>query len=92
MRSETIYPVASPARAAAQTLSMVQQIVQLIVVSALAVAGYFIISHFILQAVRVDGVSMVPTLHNADQYYLKRWVYYVRTPQRGDIEIGRAHV
>ena len=53
----------------------------------LSVAGYFVVSHYILQTVRVDGVSMVPTLHNADQYYLQRWVLLVRPPQRGDIVV-----
>ena len=87
MRAETIFSGAAPGRAAAPTLSLMQQILQLIMLTALAVAGYFVISHYVLQAVRVDGVSMVPTLHNADQYYLKRWVYLVRPPQRGDIVV-----
>lgn len=75
-------------RAASITpISVGQQIFQLIMLTVLTVAGYFVISHYILQAVRVEGVSMVPTLHNADHYYLKRWVYYVRPPQRGDIVV-----
>ena len=87
MRSETIFPGAAPIRAAAPSLSFVQQATQLILLTLLSMAGYFVISHYVLQAVRVDGVSMVPTLHNADQYYLKRWVYLVRPPQRGDIVV-----
>jgi len=78
---------APQARAVVRTISLVNQVLQLFVVTILAVAGYFAISHYVLQAVRVEGVSMVPTLHNADQYYLKRWVYYVRAPQRGDIVV-----
>ena len=80
-------PNARAFRAVEQTISFWQQVFQLAVLTALAIAGYFLISHYILQAVKVDGVSMVPTLHNADLYYLKRWVYYLRTPQRGDIVV-----
>ena len=87
MRSETISQSGVSRQAVARTISVAQQIFQLIVLTILSVAGYFVISHYILQAVRVDGVSMVPTLHNADQYYLKRWVYFVRPPQRGDIVV-----
>ncbi len=87
MQTETISPSGVSSRMGARTIPVVQQVFQLIVLTLLSVAGYFVISHFVLQAVRVDGVSMVPTLHNADQYYLKRWVYYVRPPQRGDIVV-----
>lgn len=87
MRSETITQDAHALQATEETISLTQQIFQLIVLSALAITGYYLISHYILQAVKVDGVSMVPTLHNADQYYLKRWVYYLRTPKRGDIVV-----
>jgi signal peptidase I len=87
MRSEMIFHRGPPTKAVIQTISMAQQIFQLLVLAVLAIAGYLAISHYILQAVRVDGVSMVPTLHNADQYYLKRWVFYVRPPQRGDIVV-----
>lgn len=85
MRSESLdHP---PLRSPAQTISLFHQVIQLAVLTCLSVGGYFLISHFLLQAVRVDGVSMVPTLHHADQYYLKRWVYYLRSPQRGDIVV-----
>lgn len=84
MRSEAISD-SGPARVS--TISLPQQFLQICLVCALAVTGYLFISHYILQAVKVDGVSMVPTLHNADLYYLKRWVYYVRTPERGDIVV-----
>jgi signal peptidase I len=87
MRSETMSPNAQALRAVEQSISFSQQVFQLAVLTALAIAGYFLISHYVLQAVKVEGVSMVPTLHNADLYYLKRWVYYLRTPQRGDIVV-----
>jgi signal peptidase I len=86
MRSKAISGTARCLESA-PTISFAQHIFQFAMVTALAVLGYFAISHYILQAVKVEGVSMVPTLHNADLYYLKRWVYYVRTPQRGDIVV-----
>ena len=87
MTSQTFLSRPAQARAVTPPISVASQVAQFIVLTTLAVAGYLFVSHFILQAVRVDGVSMVPTLHNADQYYLKRWVYYVRPPQRGDIVV-----
>jgi len=88
MRAESIILRGPPAiKSVVVSISVANQIFQLIMVTLLAVAGYYAISHYVLQAVRVDGVSMLPTLHNADQYYLKRWVYYVRPPQRGDIVV-----
>jgi len=72
-----------------QTPSFLQQIYQCICVSALALASYFIISHFILQSVQVVGVSMVPTLHDSQQYLLNRWVYYFRAPRRSDVVVLR---
>ncbi len=87
MHPQTIAVSRTSARTGARTIPVAEQVIQLIVLTLLSVAGYFVISHFILQAVRVDGVSMVPTLHNNDQYYLKRWVLLVRAPQRGDIVV-----
>ncbi len=87
MRSKFFSSARIPRLSDVRTLSAAEQIFQLLVLTVLSVAGYFVISHYVLQAVRVDGVSMVPTLHNADAYYLKRWVYYVRPPQRGDIVV-----
>lgn len=87
MRSESFSTEAAPIRVVRPTLSFTHQVIQLALLTALSIGGYFLISHYILQAVRVEGVSMVPTLHHADHYYLKRWVYYLRPPQRGDIVV-----
>jgi signal peptidase I len=53
----------------------------------LAAVSYLFITHFVLQTVQVQGQSMLPTLHNADYYFLNRWVYYVRPPHRGDVVV-----
>jgi len=64
-----------------------KQIFQSIAVGSVALASYLIVSHFILQSVEVVGVSMQPTLQNADHYFLNRWIYYVRSPRRGDVVV-----
>jgi signal peptidase I len=33
------------------------------------------------------GESMVPTLHPADHYLLKKWVYLFRAPQRNEVVV-----
>src|SRR5437868_6948760 len=72
-----------------QTLSFTQQLYQCLAVAGLALASYFIISHFVLQSVEVVGVSMAPTLSDSQKYLLNRWIYLVRTPRRSDIVVIR---
>jgi signal peptidase I len=55
----------------------------------LAVASYFVVSHFLLQSVKVVGRSMAPTLHDADHYLLNRWVYLFRAPRHRDVVVLR---
>src|SRR6266404_1454434 len=81
--------VVSAAEKPARKPSFLQQIYQFLSVGALAVASYFVISHFVLQTVQVAGVSMVPTLHDSERYFLNRWIYHVRAPQRGDVVVIR---
>jgi signal peptidase I len=55
-----------------------------------AAYGFFQFStHYIFQAVQVDGHSMAPTLADTDRYLLNRWVYRVREPQIEDIVVLR---
>jgi signal peptidase I len=58
-------------------------------VALLAVASYLFISQFLLQSVRVVGVSMSPTLSDSQHYILNRWIYHVRSPHRMDIVVLR---
>lgn len=67
--------------------STIQQLLQCCVVGILAFASYFLISHYILQSVQVVGMSMWPTLHNTDRYFLNRWIYEIRAPKRGEIVV-----
>jgi signal peptidase I len=68
---------------------MLRQICQFLVVGAMAVASYFLISHFFLQSVKVVGRSMVPTLCDSEHYLLNRWIYYIRPPRQSDIIVLR---
>ena len=52
-----------------------------------AVLSCVLINRFVLQTVQVKGQSMLPTLHDADRYFLNRWVYYLHPPQRGDVVV-----
>jgi signal peptidase I len=71
----------------AHTPSFLSQIYQCILLAGLALASYWFISHFVLQSVQVVGPSMNPTLHNADHYFLNRWLYYVHPPKHSDIVV-----
>lgn len=77
-------PVAATARRAR---ALVRQVFQALCVTALALASYFLISHFLLQSVKVVGKSMLPTLGDSHRYLLNRWVYYVRAPRPHDVVV-----
>ena len=50
--------------------------------------GFFQFSHrYLLQTVQVDGLSMSPTLPNAQCYLLNRIVYMIREPKAKDIVV-----
>ncbi len=75
-----------PRTRAKSVLFQLQQVVLLLL---LGVGCYFLISRFFVQSVTVVGSSMVPTLSNSPRYLLNRWVFHVRSPQRGDIVVIR---
>jgi signal peptidase I len=56
---------------------------------ALAAGSYFGVSHYLVQSVRVVGVSMIPTLHDSQSYLLNRWIYHTRSPRHSDIVVLR---
>jgi signal peptidase I len=67
----------------------VQRAGQGLLMLALAVASYFVVSHFFLQSVKVVGVSMAPTLQDSQLCLLNRWVLYAHAPCRTDIVVIR---
>ena len=82
-------PASTSDGAARGKIPLRRQLTQCGVVTVLALASYLIISHFILQSVRVVGVSMMPTLKNSGFYLLNRCVYLIRKPQPNDIVVIR---
>jgi signal peptidase I len=91
-RTNTISPTSSLTGAYGRTRRKnpwLKQVTQALVAAGLAIACYYLISHYLVQSVQVVGSSMVPTLHNSDHYLLNRWVYHFRTPQRSDIVVIR---
>jgi len=69
--------------------ALFQQLGLSVVVAALAVASYLVISHFFLEGVSVVGVSMAPTLQNSQRYLLNRWVFYLRSPRAAEVVVLR---
>ncbi len=63
------------------------QIIPWMAVLILAIASYLLFNHFVLQTVQIQGQSMLPTLHNADCYFLNRLVYHLHRPHRGDVVV-----
>ncbi len=61
----------------------------LLAIALLALLSYMLISHFLLQSVKVVGVSMSPTLHDSEFYLLNRWIYHVRSPHLADVVVIR---
>ena len=73
----------------ARFLSLLWPSCQILALAALVIASYFFVSRFLLQSVKVVGVSMAPTLLDSQRYLLNRWVFYVRSPHRADVVVIR---
>jgi signal peptidase I len=79
----------NPTSQNSQKPTWLKQFTQCLLVAVLATLSYFFLSRYVLQSVQVVGVSMSPTLHDSDQYFLNRWVYDFRAPRRGEIVVLR---
>jgi signal peptidase I len=66
-------------------LWVLQQCWFLIILASLGTLSYFLISHFVVQAVQVQGPSMYPTLKNSEFHWLNRLSYVISEPRRNDI-------
>jgi signal peptidase I len=62
---------------------------QIIAILGFACLSYFLISRFLVQGVKVTGMSMAPTLTDSEHYLLNRWVYHIRSPQVLDVVVLR---
>jgi signal peptidase I len=85
-RSEPFLTGPAAGRAKPRVLPQLTQGFALIVC---ALLSYYLISHYLVQSVRVIGMSMVPTLRDSQVYLLNRWVLHVRPPQRSEIVVLR---
>src|SRR5215472_9752040 len=55
----------------------------------LSVCSYLVISHFVVQSVRVVGLSMSPTLADSQMCLLNRWVLHFRAPRASELVVIR---
>jgi signal peptidase I len=62
-----------------------QQCRVLVILTVFGTLSYHLITHFAFQSIRVDGVSMYPTLANSGYYWLNRFAYLIGEPQPEDI-------
>src|SRR5215831_11425465 len=64
-------------------------IAQGLLIVVLATGSYVFVSHFVVQSVRVVGLSMAPTLADSQVYLLNRWVFHVRAPRPAEVVVLR---
>ncbi len=81
--------LAQTQKTSAKGRSWFQQSSQVLALLVCAFASYLFISHFLVQSVRVVGLSMVPTLQDSQFYLLNRWVLHFRAPHRSEIVVLR---
>lgn len=64
-----------------------KQLLLLVGLTALCLAAYYVMSHYVATAVVVQGRSMVPTLQDGDRFILNRLSYVHHSPERGDLVV-----
>lgn len=69
--------------------SFPRQLAQCALIVALGFASYLLVTQYLLQSVRVVGVSMLPTLHDSQRYLMNRWIFYVRDPHAAEVVVLR---
>ena len=82
-------PSRSRLRADFASHPFIQRAAQTLLMLTLAVASYWVISHFFLQSVKIVGVSMSPTLRDSQICLLNRWILYAHAPHPADIVVIR---
>src|SRR3954466_15811605 len=60
-----------------------------LLIAALSLASYGLISHFLITTVQVSGRSMLPALHDGERYILNRLSFVYRDPMPGEIVVIR---
>ena len=64
---------------------LLRQCWTLIVLASLGTLSYLLITHYLIQAVQVEGYSMYPTLTDSGHYWLNRFSYVISEPRQNDI-------
>ena len=64
-----------------------RQFCVMLLVGVLCVASYFVISRYVVTPVIIQGRSMQPTLKDGECYFLNRYVYLFKSPERGDLVV-----
>jgi signal peptidase I len=60
---------------------------QLALMTLLSFCSYYLVSHFLVQSVKVVGLSMTPTLSDAQMCLLNRWVLHFRAPHSSEVVV-----
>jgi len=82
--------LASTARRKARgDISLLQLLGQGVGLFGLLAGSYVFFSHFVVQAVRIEGASMWPTLRESDYCLVNHLAYFLRSPQRSDVVVLR---
>jgi signal peptidase I len=71
------------------TRRILRGIAQTLLITTLAIGSYLFVSHFVVQSVRVVGLSMAPTLADSQVYLLNRWVFHLRAPRPTEVVVLR---
>ncbi|MDP6524868.1 MAG: signal peptidase I [Kiritimatiellia bacterium] len=50
-----------------------------------SVLFYFVMTQYVFQVSHVLGESMVPSLSDGEQCFIQRWIYILRSPNRGEV-------
>src|SRR5271169_2435479 len=79
-------PVAPEARAGARLRPVLGMWLRDLIVS-LAISAFIIV--FIYQPVKVEGISMMPSLDDQERIFVNKFVYRLEPIQRGDIIVFR---
>ncbi len=66
---------------------LIKQLGKCLLVTVAAYGFFQFNSHYIFQAVEVDGHSMAPTMANADRYLLNRLIYRVCEPEPQEVVV-----
>jgi len=69
--------------------ALLRHLGQGIIIAVLAVASYLLVSHYVVESVKVQGLSMSPTLADSQTYLLNRWIFHFRSPRTTEIVVIR---